>query len=747
MHCASCAANIERTLKKADGVVSASVNFGNESVALSYDDSKTSPPALAAAVEAAGYKMLVPKEAANEQTHHHDHAHHALQPDDEKQAELNGLKRKLYVILPMAAVSAGVMAIELLDAHRGHELKGLTSWLLPLMATYALFVTGRPYLLALLQFARRGMASMDTLIGLGTSVAYFYSLALVLFASQLGSYINTQHNYFDVTIVVIGFITLGKYLEARARLKTGDAIRKLLSLSTKTALRIENDEEKEVAVADLQIGDVLLVKPGAKVPVDGVVVSGSSHVDESMITGEPMPVVRNIDDSVTGGTLNTTGSFTFKATRVGADTLLAGIIRMVETAQGSKAPIQALADRVSAVFVPAVLAFALLTLALWLVLGIPAYGTSTAVTLGLTAFVSVLVIACPCALGLATPTAIIVGVGKGARHGILVKDAATLEKLAGVDTVLVDKTGTLTKGRPELVSINVLGSKAESEALALLAALERQSEHPIAHAITAYAKQQALSLPDVQNFESVKGKGLRGDIGGQTCYAGSPYLMADLGLTPDAALIAAETSKGRTPVFLSTASELLAAVWVADAVKPEAKAAIHDLQKMGLKVIMLTGDNHNTASHVAAQVGITDIRAEVLPQDKLETVRTLQAAGHKVAMAGDGVNDAPALAQADVGIAMGTGTDVAIDTAGITLLHGDISRLEQAVHLARQTMAGIKQNLFWAFAFNIIGIPLAAGALYPAYGWMLSPVFAGIAMSFSSVAVVSNSLRLRFTKL
>lgn len=737
MHCASCAAIIERALKKVDGVTSASVNFGSETLAIDYDASRTAPEALASVLKPMGYGMIIPPKAVD------PHAHHNMAiPEDHKLAEINELRNKVRVVMPLVAISAFIMGWDMLAEFEilstpSEILKEFFHHLLPLMATYALFVTGLPYLQGLWQFMRRGTASMDTLIGLGTSVAYLYSFALTAFEGPLAPYVDVHHTYYDVTIVVIGFITLGKYLEARARLRTGDAIRKLLGLTAKTALVMRDGKEVELPVEQVQVGDIIVIKPGTKVPVDGTVASGSSYLDESMVTGEPMPVAKSTGDSVVGGTFNTTGSFTFKATKIGANTLLASIIRMVEQAQGSKAPIQALADRISAVFVPIVLVIAVLALAVWLLLGISAYGFSFALSHGLSAFVGVLVIACPCALGLATPTAIIVGVGKGARHGILIKDAATLEKLAHVDTIVLDKTGTITKGKPELVSIS------EPNMLGILATLEGQSEHPIAHAITSAANTKGVALEQVTAFESIKGKGLKGVIAGQTYYAGSPRLMADLGLTLNTTAIETETSKGLTPVFLASDKELLATAWVADAIKPEAAEAVKRLQALGMSVVMLTGDNRNTARHIAAQVGITEVEAEVLPQDKLAAIQKLQAAGHKVAMAGDGVNDAPALAQADVGIAMGSGTDVAIDTAGITLMHGDISKLGKAVVLSRQTMNGIKQNLFWAFVFNLVGIPLAAGLFYPAFGWVLSPVFAGIAMSFSSVAVVSNSLRLK----
>ncbi len=492
---------------------------------------------------------------------------------------------------------------------------------------------------------------------------------------------------------------------------------------------------------------MIIVKPAGKIPVDGVIILGESFIDEALVTGEPMPVKKKVGDSVVAGTVNTTGSFTFKATKVGSETLLAHIIKMVEEAQGSRAPIQALADKISGVFVPIVLVIAFLSLGVWLLIGSPYLGFAQALSYGLVSFVGVLVIACPCALGLATPTAIIVGVGKGAGEGILVKDAATLEKLHKVNVVVVDKTGTLTRGKPELVRINNFSKRSDSDIVAILASLENKSEHPIAHAITAYAKEKNINFISASDFEAIKGKGLTGVISGTEYFVGNAKLAADLNLAIDAASFEKETMQGKTPIILMTRKEILGVFMVADAIKPEAVEAVQALHKLGIQVVMLTGDDKNTARAIAKEVGIDSVFAEVLPEEKQSKIKELQNGGRVVVMAGDGVNDAPALAQADVGIAMATGTDVAIETAGITLLHGDISRLVKAVNLSKMTMRGIKQNLFWAFVYNIVGIPLASGILYPVFGWLLSPVFAGLAMAFSSVSVVGNSLRLKAKKL
>ncbi|MEK7113880.1 MAG: copper-translocating P-type ATPase, partial [Patescibacteria group bacterium] len=527
---------------------------------------------------------------------------------------------------------------------------------------------------------------MDTLIGIGTTAAFLYSFAVTAFEETLRPFINVDYQYYDVTIVVITFIALGKYLEARSKIKTGDAIEKLLNLQAKTALVIRDGKEVEISVNDVKHGDLIIVKPGAKIPVDGIITDGSSFIDESMVTGEPMPVQKKTGDMVVSGTINTSGSFTFKATKVGSETLLAQIIKMVEDAQGSKAPIQALADKISSIFVPIVLVIAFLTLGAWLIVGSQYLGFSQALSFGLVSFVGILVIACPCALGLATPTAIIVGVGKGAKEGILIKDAATLEKLHKVDTVIVDKTGTITIGKPTLVDIQNLSNLKDDELVSILASLEKKSEHPIAHAIVNYAQEKKILISDVSNFEGIQGKGLKGTIKGSEYFVGNAKLMKELGVAFDASKIEQFTAQGKTPVILATKEKVMGFVMVADEIKPESKQAVANLHKLGIKVVMLTGDDERAAKYMASLVGIDDVVAHVLPQDKLAKIKELQSQGRVVAMAGDGVNDAPALAQADVGIAMGTGTDVAIESAGITLLGGDISKLVKAIKLSKMTM-------------------------------------------------------------
>jgi P-type Cu+ transporter len=763
MHCASCAGIIEKTLKKTPGVDSIEVNYATETCKIAFDESQTNPKSLSGKIEKFGYSLVEePKMGgmtAEQMGHSPDeHAAHLglNQSKDEKLAELADMKRKIISVIPLAAFSIALMTWEILmqfelAPEMSETMKEFFHHLLPIFATYTLFVVGKPYLLGFYRFLRYGKANMESLIGIGTSVAFLYSFVITAFEESLRPYINVEYTYYDVTIVVIAFIALGKYLEIRSKLKTGDAIEQLLNLQAKTALVNRDGAEIEVPIEQVAVGDLVVVKPAGKLPVDGMITEGSSFIDESMVTGEPTPVEKTIGDKVVAGTINTTGAFTFKATQVGSGTLLAHIIKMVQEAQGSRAPIQALADKISAVFVPIVLVLAFVSLGIWLTVGTQYLGFSQALSYGLVSFVGILVIACPCALGLATPTAIIVGVGKGAKEGILIKDAGTLEKLHKVNTVVVDKTGTITKGKPELVAIHNFtdgdNKLRDEDLISILSTLENKSEHPIAFAITSYAKEKSIQHLELKNFEALKGKGLKGSVVGIEYYAGNLQLIKDLNLNFDASKIEEETLNGRTPIVLATKEKVLGAVLVADPIKPEAVEAIAKLHQLGIQVVMLTGDHMNTAKYIAGKVGIDEVMAQVTPEDKLNKIKELQTAGRIVAMAGDGVNDAPALAQADVGIAMATGTDVAIESAGITLLHGDISKLVKAIRLSKFTMRGIKQNLFWAFIYNIVGIPLAGGAFFPLLGWLLSPVFAGLAMAFSSVSVVANSLRLKLKNL
>ncbi len=759
MHCASCASIIEDTLKKTSGVNSAEVNYATESAKISFDHKKVDLLQLSKKIEPLGYSLYGQSAedmglSAQAGMSEEEHAKHLglNQSKAEKIKEIEEMRSKVFSSVFLSIIAVFIMFWEILSKYElvpmmGDVLSEFFHHLLPVIATYILFVVGKPYLVGIYRFLRYGKANMDTLIGIGTLTAYVYSFVVSAFEETLRPFLNVEYTYYDITIVVITFITLGKYLEARSKLKTGDAIEKLLNLQAKTAIVVRDGQEKEVSINEVILGDSIVVKPGAKIPVDGNIVEGHSFVDESMVTGEPIPIEKNVGDSVVSGTLNTNGHFIFKATKIGKETLLSQIITMVENAQGSRAPIQALADKISSVFVPTVLVIATLSLAVWILLGTQYLGFSQAFSFGVVSFVSVLVIACPCALGLATPTAIIVGVGKGAREGILIKDATTLQKLHKVDTVVVDKTGTITLGKPVVVDTKNLSDLEDDKFVSLIASIEKKSEHPIANAIVNYAGETCLEVKEVSNFENIEGKGVKANIEGVDYYVGSVRFVKSLLTNLDLPDLEAFTEQGKTPVLFATKEKLLGFVMVADKVKPESKDAIKDLHKIGIKVVMLTGDDKKTAEYIASSVGIDQVVANVLPQDKLSKIKELQSEGRIVAMAGDGVNDAPALAQADIGIAMGTGTDVAIESAGITLLHGDISKLVKSIKLSKITMRGIKQNLFWAFIYNIVGIPLAAGVFYPIFGWLLSPVFAGFAMALSSVSVVVNSLRIKTKKL
>lgn len=698
MHCASCVAVIEKTLRKTDGVNSVVVNYGTESLKLAYDENKTSPEKLSQLIEKFGYSLQFNQDKQN------------------KLEELKRLKNKVIISLPLAAFGIFMMIRNMF------VYSDILNYLLAAMATYVIFFVGWPYLLGVYRFIRYGKANMDTLIGIGTGVAYIYSFFKF-------------STYFDVVIVVIAFITLGKYLEAKSKIKTGDAIEKLFGLQAKTALIFVDGIEKEIAISEVKIGDIIIVKPGSKIPVDGQIIEGQSAIDESMITGESIPVDKKAGDLVVGATINKQGSFKFKATKVGSDTMLAQIIKMVEEAQGSKAPIQALADKISSIFVPVVLVIAFISFFAWLIAG--------RLDFALISFVGILVIACPCALGLATPTAIIVGVGKGAQYGILIKSAESLEKLSKVTTVVFDKTGTITKGEPEVTDIVVLDKNLkQNDLLKLAASLENHSEHPLAQAIVKKAKLESESLLEVKNFQSLEGVGVQGEINNEKILIHKPQ-KENLNITEIINL----QKQGKTVVVVEKNMQRIGLIAMADTLKEEAVEAIKALHKRGLETIMLTGDNELAAKHIAAQAGIDQVIAEVLPHEKANKIKELQAKGKIVAMAGDGINDAPALVQADIGIAMATGTDVAIESAGITLLGGDIKKIAQAVVLAKSTMRTVKQNLFWAFIYNVVGIPIAAGLLYPIWGIMLNPIFAGLAMAGSSVSVVSNSLRLKTKKL
>ena len=755
MHCASCAAIIKRKLEKLDGVESCSINYGTEKAQVSFDPHKITVPQMNEEIGKLGYS-LVDSEMAPPMDHSPHVGHDMATPvssdkavKDRKLAELAKLRRHVQIVLPMVAVSVLVMTWEIganplgLWPEMPEAIMEFFHHLLPIFATYTLFVIGVPYLEGMVRFFKYRVANMDTLVGIGTSVAFLYSFIVSAFDIVLAPYINTQQNYYDVTIVVIGFITLGKFLEARSKLKTGEAIEKLFGLQAKHALVLRDGKEVLIPVDEVVVDDIVIVKPGQKIPLDGVILEGKSSIDESMITGEPIPVDKGPEDIVIGATMNKQGSLRIKITKVGSDTMLSQIIKMVEEAQGSKAPIERMADQISAIFVPIVLVIAIVILFLWLLVGSQFMPFSQALTLGILSLVGILVIACPCAMGLATPTAIIVGVGKAAQNGILIKNAESLEKFNSINFVVMDKTGTITKGAPEVTDIQAVGSHSEKQILQLLASLENHSEHPLALAIVEKAKEKKLNLHKVKDFEAIEGKGLKGVINGTQYFAGNLKLAADLKIAVDEEIINAFASQGKTPVVFIVKKKVAGYIGIADTIKDDAKEAVQLLHKQGIKVAMLTGDNRRTAQYIGKQVGIDKVIAEVLPGDKAKEIQKLQKEGYKVAMVGDGINDAPALATADVGIAMGTGTDVAIESAGITLLGGHISKLPKAVTLARATMSIIKQNLFWAFFYNTLGIPIAAGVLYPFFGILLNPAIAGAAMGFSSVSVVANSLRLK----
>ncbi len=727
MHCASCASIIERSLSKVEGVHSVSANYASETANIDFDTTKTSLTSLSDTLTKYGYTL-----------------HEVAQREERMDEELHTLRRDARISVPLVIVAVVLMAWELLGSHTALLPALPEALMMPmriallLAATYMLFFVGRRYLAGVVRFVRYRVANMDTLVGLGTSAAYFYSLALTLFAVQLAPYIDTSIVYFDATIVVIGLITLGKYLEVRAKAHTSDALKKLIGLQEKTAVVVRNGEEVTVPISEVVVGDTVRVKPGMRLPVDGTVVEGGSDIDESMLTGEPMPVFRGPDSEVHAGTVNTTGTFSMRAGSVGADTLLAHIVQLVSDAQGTKAPIERLADKIAAVFVPIVLVVAVVAFAAWIFFG--ASTTSAALPLAIVALVSVLVIACPCALGLATPTAIMVGVGKGAEHGVLVKNATALQALATVDTVIVDKTGTLTKGEPAVLTWNVHeGDKVTIEKAVY--SIEKHSEHPLAEAVVKhFSGVQAAAVTD---FSSVPGKGLTAKVGGHTYHIGRAEYLEENGVEPRQSAVDDVTKVGETPVLVAHDTVHVATLGLGDTLKDGVRDAIDALQSMGMRVVLATGDHAGAAEATAREAGIEVVHAGMLPETKLEVVRAEQGGGKKVAMAGDGVNDAPALAAADVSIAMATGTDVSIEASDITLLHGDVTKLVHAVVLARATMRTVKQNLFWAFAYNTLGIPLAAGLFYPFFGWLLSPAFAGAAMALSSVSVVGNSLRLK----
>jgi P-type Cu+ transporter len=725
MHCAACVGKVERALAGVAGVTAATVNLATEQATVAFDPGQTDLGALRAAVAEAGYELAEAPATADT-------------TDRERAAREREQRVARAKLLVGAMLSLPILVGGMPELFPFAPAWLRDPWVQLVLATPVQFWVGAQFHVGFLRDLRYRSASMSTLVSLGTSAAYFFSLAVTLWPHAFMSL--GAMTYYETGAVVITLVVLGRWLEARARGRTSDAIRRLMALAPRTARVVREAEEIDVPVERVTVGDVIRIRPGERIPVDGVVLDGGSTVDQSMLTGESVPVEIGPESAVAAGTVNRSGSFLFRATRVGSETTLARIIRLVEEAQGSRAPIQRLADRVAAVFVPIVLGLAALTFAGWWVFGPP-----PSLLFALTNAVAVLVIACPCAMGLATPTAIMVATGRGAEHGILVKSAAALERLHHVQTIVFDKTGTLTVGRPVVTDVVALETATEDDVLALAAAAEQGSEHPLGEAIVARAKERGLALPAVTEFTSVPGQGIDAMAPDGRVLLGNRTMMDARGIEVSAADERARVlaAQGKTVVYLAFAGRLLGVIAAADVLKPEAARAVQRLRDLGLDVAMLTGDNRVTAGAIAREAGIDRVLAEVLPEDKASEVKRLQESGRRVAMVGDGINDAPALAQADVGIAMGAGTDVAIDAAEVTLMRGDLEAVVAAIRLSRRTIRIIKENLAWAFGYNVVLIPVAAGALYPVWGVLLSPILAGAAMAFSSVSVVTNSLRLR----
>ncbi|PSF39572.1 copper-translocating P-type ATPase [Aphanothece hegewaldii CCALA 016] len=734
MSCASCANNIENAIRSVSGVEACSVNFGAELATITYDSSQTSIAELQSAVDEAGYSAQPMQDDV-------------LAPEDDTekrftQAENRDLTRKVW----LSGIISSILVIGSLPAMIGLQIPLIPMWLhhplLQLILTApVLFWAGGSFFVNAWKSLKRHTATMDTLVALGTGVAYLYSLFPTFFPQWFIQQGINPDVYFEAASVIITLILLGRLLENRAKGQTSEAIRKLIGLQAKTARVIRNSQEIDIPIAEVILDDIILVRPGEKIPVDGEIVEGSSTLDESMVTGESLPVKKQLGDEVIGATLNKTGSFKFRATRIGKDTFLAQIVKLVQQAQGSKAPIQRLADQVTGWFVPAVIAIAIATFLIW-------FNLMGNVTLALITTVGVLIIACPCALGLATPTSIMVGTGKGAENGILIKSAESLELAYQIQTIVLDKTGTITQGKPtvtDFITVRGTANQNELNLLRLAGSVERNSEHPLAEAVVQYTQSQQVILTDVRSFEAFAGSGVQGNVLNNLVQIGTQRWFKELGI--DTNNLQQDWNRleslAKTVVGIAVDGQIEGILGIADAVKPSSISAIRNLQRMGLEVVMLTGDNYRTAEAIASLVGIRKIIAEVRPSQKAAQIETIQKEGKIVAMVGDGINDAPALASADVGIAIGTGTDVAIAASDLTLISGDLQSIVTAIQLSRATISNIRQNLFFAFIYNVIGIPIAAGILYPFSGWLLSPIIAGAAMAFSSVSVVTNALRLR----
>lgn len=717
MTCAACANSVETILNQQTGVLESAVNFANESVKITFDSSQTTMQVLKKSLQAVGYDLL---DTANAST---------------KQAEI---KANHYESLKKRIIWAGVMTLPVVIIGMFFMDTPYANWLMLVLSTPVLVVFGRSFFVNAWKQTKHGKANMDTLVALSTGVAYLFSLFNTVYPDFWHNRGLHPYVYYEAAAVVIVFIMLGKLLEERAKANTSSAIKKLMGLQPRTVWIIENGEEREIPISEVRVGDRIIVKPGDKIAVDGKVLSGTSFVDESMISGEPIPVEKSKGHQVYAGTVNQQGSFRFIAEKVGGETLLAQIIAMVQNAQGSKAPIQKLTDKIAGIFVPVVIGIALLTLLAWVVLG-----QENAFTQGLLAAVTVLVIACPCALGLATPTAIMVGVGKGAENGILIKDAESLELAHRINAVILDKTGTITEGKPTVVNQSWLLPDSQ-ELKVIVLAIESQSAHSLAQAVVKHLRAEGVQTTIVQQFENLTGKGVQAMVEGKWYRIGSPTWINELGFPMVNLPVEQWQQAGQTVIAFADEQQILAIFGITDPIKATSAQAVAALQADGVEVYMLTGDNAATAQKVAMAVGISEFKAQAMPADKAAFVQELQSQGKVVAMVGDGINDSHALAQADVSIAMGKGSDIAMDVAKMTLISSDLQKIPQAIRLSKWTVVAIHQNLFWAFIYNIIGIPLAAGVLYPVNGFLLNPMIAGAAMALSSVSVVANSLRLKY---
>lgn len=721
MDCASCAANIEKKLSSASGIIHANVNFASKKASIEYLPEIIAPEGIRKVIIDTGY---TPEETGQ-----------GLELSGEDAEEKEYQKQKKTFIFSLI-FTVPVFLLSMLMIHFPYKNE-----LLMILTIPVVFVAGKQFFTGAISVLKHKNANMNTLIAVGTGAAFLYSAVATIFPQFFVSVGQEPEVYFEVAAIIITLILMGRMLEARARGKTSSAIKKLMGLQSKTATVLVDNQEQQVNVNELKVGDVILVRPGEKIPVDGEIIEGASTVDESMITGESLPVDKKQGDTVIGATINSSGSFKYRATKVGKDTVLQQIIRMVQEAQGSKAPIQRLADIISGYFVPVVIVISIITFIVWFVIS----PDEVRFRIALINFVAVLIIACPCALGLATPTAIMVGTGVGANHGILIKNGASLEKAHKIQTIVLDKTGTITKGEPQVNSI--FSDIDEDKLLYYAASVEKMSEHPLGQAIVRKAKEKNIELVDVYDFQALSGSGVQAFIGKnrENILIGNQKLIEDSGINIDKYRDKVQElyDKGNTVIFVSVNNELTGVIGISDTIKDDSRVSVEQLNSLGLEVIMLTGDNRKAAESIANQVGIDRVIAEVLPKDKADIVKIIQNEGKTVGMVGDGINDAPALVQADVGIAIGTGTDIAIESSDITLVKGNLSGVVSAIRLSRKTMTNIKQNLFFAFVYNVLGIPIAAGIFYP---FLLSPVIAALAMSLSSVSVLTNSLRLRNAK-